>query len=223
LVGVEEAWALREAGRDDGRRTVKACLREAGWLGQMQKSLQMAAYFEAVGGAGKEVGVGGGVEAWRWLEVVVKGGDALAAAGRCVLAAREVGRRNEATVRTGVFEAGPKGFGEGVEEVRFEVRIRAATGEMVEMVQRECEKVWAEVCGEEMARVEKVACLMDEPEEAFAATAVDAVKEALEDVSGEEAVREGLVEGVVDAVNTSRRGVPTGVVTVPQAKGDEAW
>jgi N-carbamoyl-L-amino-acid hydrolase len=223
LVGVEEAWSLREAGREEGRRTVKACLREAGWLGSLQQSLQLAAYFEVVGGSGEVVGVGGGTEACRWLEVLVRGGDAVAAAGRCVLAARELGGRNNAKVRTRVFEAVPASFGETVGEVRFDVRIHAPTRVGVELVQRECEKVWAQVCKEEKAGVEGVTCLMDEPEEVFTATAVDAVKEALEDVSGEEAAKESVVEGVVDAANTSRRGVPTGVVTVPQAKGDEAW
>ncbi|KAA8893300.1 hypothetical protein FN846DRAFT_788163 [Sphaerosporella brunnea] len=252
LLGVEEAWNLREtSGEMLGRRTVKACLRESGWLGDLQQSLHLAAYFEAAPSSSPyaEVGLATGTGAWRWLDVTVTGGDALAAASRCILAARDVGTWHSASeVSTGVFEAANKGFAGRVEEVKFSVWIRAPNSQTVGLMHEECTAIWKEVCDEEDAMVQKVVTVMDEAQERFAATAVEAVREAVEDTvpgvvvggrvqaseamggdgvrnggGGEEVKREGLVDGVVDAVNTARRGVPTGVVTVPERLGKEAW
>lgn len=61
-VGVEEAWGLRETGEGEGRRTVKACLREGGWLGDAECSVQEGAelgvYFSAATGRGGIRGLG---------------------------------------------------------------------------------------------------------------------------------------------------------------------
>lgn len=243
-VGVDEAWGIREVGSDHaGRRTVKACLRESGWLGSLDASVQLGAYFEALPTKWiDEIEIGTGAKAWRWIEVSVKGGDALAAAGRCVLAGREVGNMLNGRVSTGVFEAANAGFAGTPREAKFSLYIM---GKNVDEIQEEALRMFAKIAFEEGGVVEKVEVVMDEPELRFDEHCIAAIRESLEDVSGggllgdhetgllgpgvsvgelgEGTVVENFVESPMDAVNTARRGVPTGVVMVPEDNGPEEW
>jgi len=244
-VGVDEAWGIREVGSDHaGRRTVKACLREAGWLGSLDASVQLGAYFEAAPTKWiDEVEVGTGAKAWRWIQVAIKGGDALAAAAKCVLAGREVGNALNGRVSTGVFEVASAGFAGTPREATFSLYIM---GKNVDEMQGEAMRTFVRIAFEEGAVVEDVEVVMDEPELKFDEHCITAIRDSLDDAVGGGLlgdhetglldagidvggigeggpVKESLVERPMDAANTARRGVPTGVVMVPEDNGAEEW
>ncbi|KAF8241982.1 hypothetical protein K440DRAFT_184408 [Wilcoxina mikolae CBS 423.85] len=124
-VGVEEAWALREAGGEkEGRRSVKACLREAGWLGEVECSvrhgIKLGSYFEIVPSPLVPLGLATGADAWRWVSVSLRGGDALIAGARMITAAREIAGAHGGKATAGLVMDEPEVAFEGsaVEAVR---------------------------------------------------------------------------------------------------------
>ena len=222
---------------------MKACLRESGWLGSLDASIQLGAYFEALPTKWiDEVDVGTGAKAWRWIEVAIKGGDALAAAGKCVLAGREIGNRLNGRVSTGVFEAANAGFADTPREAKFSLYIM---GKNVDEIQAEAVATFVKIAFEEGGIVESVEVIMDEPELKFDENCIAVIRESLEDAIGggllgdhetgllgegmsvgglgEGTAPENYVERPMDAINTARRGVPTGVVMVPEDNGPEDW
>jgi hypothetical protein len=227
---VEEAWALREAGGEkEGRRSVKACLREAGWLGEVECSvrhgIKLGSYFEIVPSSVVPLGVATGTEAWRWVSVSLRGGNALLAGARMITAAREIASAHGGRASTGVFDVEMAGFAGTPKEARFALHIRHPKYTGVLDIEGACTALFETIAREEGGKVVGVELVMDEPEVAFSGSAVEAVKDALEEVERTTAaeVNEGVVDRPVDAVAPSKRGVTTGVVLVQEGGAVEEW
>ncbi|KAF8543812.1 hypothetical protein BDD12DRAFT_163397 [Trichophaea hybrida] len=224
-VGVEEAWALREAGGEkEGRRSVKACLREAGWLGEVECSvrhgIKLGSYFEIVPSPLVPLGLATGADAWRWVSVSLRGGDALIAGARMIIAAREIAGRHGGKATAGVFDVESAGFSGTSKEVRFALHIRHPRYTGVLDIEGACTALFETIAREEGGKVVGVELVMDEPEVAFEGSAMEVVRGALDDM-GE--VKEGVVDRPVDAVAPSKRGVTTGVVLVQEGGAVEEW
>lgn len=226
--------------------TLKEALQKIDYLGDTPcsyEAMPMAAHFELhieqgphLVSSGQQIGVVTGAQAYRWFTIKVVGSDchsgttafehradAMYAAARMMVKAREVGSSNGCLASIGILKALPGSVNTVPGLVTFSLDVRGPTMEMVAKVEEELRKEFEVIARNEQ---ESKPCSVewtvdfDSPSVEFHQDCIDCVRESAEAVvqDPKSQIRDMISGAGHDSVSTSKR-VPTSMVFVPCKDG----
>ncbi|KAL1305183.1 hypothetical protein AAFC00_002104 [Neodothiora populina] len=169
-IPLSHAHSLQEVG--GGTATMKSELERIGYLGEVgcsAESMPIAAHFELHIEQGpileaeeRKIGIVGGVQAYKWFTVTVKGrdchtgttsfahrADALLAASKMILYSHRAATANGALASTGILTLSPGSTNTVPGTVSFSLDIRAPQDETVEIVEAACKQAFAKIAAGE--------------------------------------------------------------------------
>lgn len=241
-ISIEKAWDLRDI--HDSSVTLKSELERHGYLGSIpcdaKSGFQIGAHFELhieqgpnLQNTGRSIGIVQGAQGYRWLTFIVQGRDAhtgttplnarkdpLLAASRMIAASNDIAKCHNALASTGVFKIPSNASTNTVaSEVTFTLDIRHPQDEVVQAVQDECLKSFAEVASQDGQGVNFDWTLdTDSPAVQFDQSCVQSIQAAAENLVGPGRWMDMTSGAGHDSVYTSKH-CPTAMIFVPCRDG----
>ena len=242
----EKAYDLRSVVPGEEQMSMKTELERIGYKGTVpcnhQDGVKLAAHLELhieqgplLENSGRHIGVVTGVQSYVWSTWNITGrashtgttdlnsrSDALLAAAKMIVRARELARENGALATVGIIEAKPGAVNTIPGSVRMSLDVRGRTNEIRARTFEACQTEFAAISTGKDKRTQgpqekvQLQCQIDSMSEAvqFHEDCIGCVKDATRDLFGEDKMMEITSGAGHDSVYTSKR-VPTSMIFVP--------
>ncbi|KAJ5156634.1 hypothetical protein N7492_009437 [Penicillium capsulatum] len=241
-IPIQKAWDLRDI--HDSSVTLRSELERHGYLGDIPCSatsgFKLGAHFELhieqgpiLPENGRSIGIVQGAQGYRWLTFTVDGKDAhtgttpfsarhdpLLAASRMIAASNDIARHHDALASTGIIKVPSNASTNTVaSQVAFTLDIRHPNDNVVERVQEECLRAFAQIASADGKGVSFNWTLdTDSPAVKFDQGCVASIKEAADGLVGPDGSMLMTSGAGHDSVYTSKH-CPTAMIFVPCRDG----